>query len=772
MISKYLRLIRFSILLTCLLPLLVVLHGRVSMQMTFNYRFWLNVGGITAVVMASVVVLNLVLTRLYTVLEQMAAEQVRFVDEMPKHLIAPAIVFSAAASLFLELAVIRWHGCVWELFAFYKNFTLLSCFAGLGLGYALARQDRMPVVLTIPLLAFQMVALIALRHGLPSWAISSLRIMPFKEQLNMGLQVAATPGALAVVYFFLAVVMLTTALAFIPVGQLCGRLLNRTKQLRAYGLNLVGSIVGVGLMLGVSFLWTPPIVWFALNFAILLCFQTYGRKAVLIGGLSALAALIALAWPVSFLWEQVYSPYQLLERGRNPYGEAIIRAAGHYYQRLTDLSTNAVASSTRRQWMAKYYELPYRLHDKLENVAILGAGAGNDIAAALRCGVRHVDAVEIDPAIQKLGEAYHPERPYSDPRVNHVINDARVFLRSVPKQYDLIVYGLLDSHTLLSHNSNVRLDSFVYTVEGIRNAHERLKNDGIISLSFGVLSDEIGRKIYLMMTDAFGGKPPLCVRTPYDGSAVIFAQSKNGDLKLKPELLSSTPFEDRSAYYANPKIRADISTDDWPFFYMPQRVFPVSYVWMVLVVLIISVFLFSYFLDTKPQFSQGGFFFLGAGFMLVETKAITELGLTFGNTWQVIGIVIAAILIMAFLANLAVATFGLSRPLLSYLLLLGSIGFGLYMARHGGATQTGPLTAVIVLTMPMLFSGIVFSTLLAGTPDVSGALSMNLLGAMVGGLVEFSSMYFGFQFLYLIALVFYGAALISSLLSRGSTTTT
>ena len=106
---------------------------------------------------------------------------------------------------------------------------------------------------------------------------------------------------------------------------------------------------------------------------------------------------------------------------------------------------------------------------------MVGAGTGNDVAAALRAGVKRVDAVEIDPAILCLGKLYHPEHPYADPRVDAVVNDARTFLRSTRNIYDLIVYGLLDSHTLLSHTSSVRLDSYVYTVEGLREARARLE---------------------------------------------------------------------------------------------------------------------------------------------------------------------------------------------------------------------------------------------------------------------------------------------------------
>ena len=81
-----------------------------------------------------------------------------------------------------------------------------------------------------------------------------------------------------------------------------------------------------------------------------------------------------------------------------------------------------------------YYDLPYRLHPGRNEVAIVGAGSGNDVAAALRSGAAHVDAVEIDPAILSAGRAYHPEHPYSDPRVSPILDDARSFFRNSNRQ--------------------------------------------------------------------------------------------------------------------------------------------------------------------------------------------------------------------------------------------------------------------------------------------------------------------------------------------------
>jgi SAM-dependent methyltransferase len=416
---------------------------------------------------------------------------------------------------------------------------------------------------------------------------------------------------------------------------------------------------------------------------------------------------------------------------------------------------------------AAYYELPYRVFGPPGKVAIVGAGTGNDVAAALRCGAEQVDAIEIDPVILRSGRYFHPEKPYQDPRVHCIVNDARTFLRNTNQRYDMVVYGLLDSHTLLSHASSVRLDSFVYTVEALKEARQRLKDGGVLSLSFCVLSPELGRKIYLMMQQAFGGRAPVCVRAGYDDS-VVYLQAKGHDLHVDAELLRQCGFEDATPIYGNQELRADVSTDDWPFFYMPQRIYPSSYIVMMALIAALSVAVTANFAGGKMSLGHAAFFFLGAGFMLVETKGITELGLTFGNTWHVIGVVICGILLMGFLANSVVRWVKFRRPWLLYALLVATLALGYVISRSGGLGSTlwGRIGTVAVLTAPMFASGLVFSSLLRSSRDVAGALASNLLGAMFGGILEYNSMYFGFRFLYLLAIGLYLAALLSSVIRR------
>jgi SAM-dependent methyltransferase len=728
-----------------------------------------------------------VLRRLEPLIDAGARRQAEFLHSIPDRYVGVAIFASAALSLFLELSIIRWQGTVFELFAFYKNFSLLACFAGLGLGYALGSRKLIPLFLAVPLLCWQFLLLLGLRYGLAANDRVSLKILPVSEQLNMGLPAVDTLFNGIQTYLLLALVFLLTALAFIPIGQLCGCLMEqrgeeKREKLSAYGLNLAGSVAGVLLIFVLSAFWTPPVVWFVVAFALLLVFHVWSPGPLLFGAVSVVVALIVIAWPADPGWQRIYSPYQLLEVGQDPQGLMIISAAGHYYQRVHDLarSNRNVDSDPRLASIRNYYELPYWLYGHAPAyVAVVGAGTGNDVAAALRNGAQKIDAIEIDPAILIEGKLGHPEHPYSNPRVHAVVNDARTFLRTTNQHYDMVVYGLLDSHTLLSHASSVRLDSFVYTVEGLREARHRLNPDGILSLSFSLMNPQLGHKIYLMLQDAFDGRVPVCVRADYDG-AVIFLEANNGQMVLPPALLQKTGVEDATSTFAAPAVLAgvsntgvsdniptDVSTDDWPFFYMPHRVYPVSYLIMAGLVLALSLFMFSRFMDGRPQLGSAPFFFLGAGFMLIETKAITELGLLFGNSWQVIGIAIIAILVMAFLANLAVMRYTIERSSITYLLLLFSLAVGWWIAHSGGLPSTGigRIGLAIVLTSPMFFSGILFSTWLRSRGAISGIMAMNLLGAMCGGLLEYNSMYFGFRFLYILAAGLYVAAILSELVA-------
>ena len=157
------------------------------------------------------------------------------------------------------------------------------------------------------------------------------------------------------------------------------------------------------------------------------------------------------------------------------------------------------------------------------------------------------------------------------------------------------------------------------------------------------------------------------------------------------------------------------------------------------------------------------FFVLGAGFMILETKAITQFALIWGSTWVVASATIASVLVMAALAHGWRAACTRIRPwvvgvpllgllLLAYLLPIGSIGFGSL------AAETAFYSALTF--SPVLLAGLLFSGSLKQTDNVAFAYGANLLGAMLGGVGEYLALITGYRgswsciaFCYLVAIL-------------------
>ena len=663
--------------------------------------------------------------------------------------------------LFAEIMLIRWHSSLFQVFAFFKNISLLACFLGLGLGLAL--KDRKQLLLPlVPLgLALQIIPLHLLQGTL---GLNS----PISEEHLMGLAGVTSYRELAYVLLFLSGIFLITAFTLVPIGQALAWAMDRLDPLRGYGLNLAGSLAGVLAFGFLSELWTPPAVWII----VLLLFLARlmgARRPLFLVSVPGLVVLAVLSYPLpDFLRfggrlgvpverQDLYTPYQIVSwsSAEKPLSLNVNHV---YYQRILDLSRTSASDVFGPDPATRHYNLPFRLHESAKSVLVMGAGTGNDVAAALRNGAESVDAVEIDPAILSLGRKFHPEHPYSDPRV-HVINgDARAFLRNSDRRYDLVLFGLLDSHTMLGANSQVRLDSFMYTVEAFRDAQAHLQPEGMVVLSFCVITRQLGGKLFRMLVEAFDGQSPLVFTSGYDIGTLFVS----GATSLIPNPGELAPL--RIKRYGEIYQKVDLSTDDWPFFYMPDRRYPLSSVALVACLVATALLAMRVALPGQSVLDWH-FFLLGTGFMLVETKGITELGLALGNTSRVLLTVIAGVLLMAYLANVLAARSPLSFRKVAYAGLAISLLAGYFFSpgRLALSQHLGVSASAILLVIPVLFSGLIFSISLREGGAVAGALASNLFGAIVGGLLEYNSMYFGFRALYLFALGIYALSALALL---------
>ncbi len=701
----------------------------------------------------------------------------------------PCVVALFAASLlglFLEVCLIRWHATEFRAAAYFKNVTLLACFLGLGLGFALAgrRRDYFPLtllLLTGHVIVFDLLSRLGvdsvIRHpqtpsGFWLWSVQPIETASWGQQL----------GPLAIFYGFFLSLLVTTALVFLPIGQLTGRLMAGFAPIRAYTINILGSIAGVLLFTAVSYLWLPPVCWFGIAAAVTLGLMQNSRRGLARSLPFGVALLVWLGvdWGSvtglrSANLQHIYSPYQHLELQPfhvvNPEGLRLHRgmavfANKSYHLRATDLSRRWIDSyGAQFPWTVEEaigYELPYVFCLRAKDVLVVGSGAGNDVAACLRNSGPdgRVDAVEIDPAIWIVGRRHHPEQPYLDPRVTVHIDDARHFLQRTSRQYDLIVFGLVDSHTLLSGLGNLRLENFLYTHQAFAEAKARLRPGGWMAVSFCTSpTNHVSLRIYKMLRDLFPEAPPRAFRIGADGGTLFVA---GGGTNAQPSLAERVSAAEVTSVYTamRPDEFPPEATDNWPFLYMSKREIPRSYLGLVVLLLLVAI------PWIRKVFGPGGtfdahFFFLGAAFLLVEVKGITELALVWGTTWVVNSVAIVAILVFVLLANLYVsfARPVRLRPYYVGLAVTLVVGFLLPVERvldYGW--HVAALVSAALLFSPLVFAGVIFATSLRSAPSVPAAFASNLMGAILGGCCEYAAMALGFRAMYVLAFALYAAS--------------
>jgi hypothetical protein len=166
------------------------------------------------------------------------------------------------------------------------------------------------------------------------------------------------------------------------------------------------------------------------------------------------------------------------------------------------------------------------------------------------------------------------------------------------------------------------------------------------------------------------------------------------------------------------------------------------------------------------------FMFLGAGFLLLETKSVTEYALLVGSTWVTNSLVFTVILAAILVVNLAVAR-GWMR--LSVPVLFGGLGLALVLqfvfpvslwAGSGGLGTAA--IAGLYLGIPILLASAIFATTFRVAVLGSAALASNLVGSVIGGVSEYSSLVVGLRTLSVVAFVMYGFAFISWRRSRSA----
>jgi spermidine synthase len=701
--------------------------------------------------------------------------------------------------LFLELASIRWFSAYVIFLQFFSNVTLMACFLGMSCG-CLAARSRRDWLGAFPLLALStVVAAIGVFAAYHYWTglvidvggqASPQEVFFGTEYRNPDVAQFVVPIELVAGFFFVMI-----ALMFVGLGQVLGRAFDAYPgRIAGYSLNVAGSLAGIAGFSLLSMLQAPPLVWFtvvAAGVAFLLR-EASGLTGPRTIALVALLAMVVLAGKIE---EQRggtlrWSPYYAVNHNESD-GGIFVNNIGH--QAMVKFEEQGSPYSLIHLLQSRAGGTPFR------DLVVIGAGSGNDLSHALRFGVEHIDAVEIDPVIQSIGRAHHPNRPYDDPRVQPHLDDGRHFLRTTDRKYDLAVYALVDSLILHSGYANIRLESYLFTREAFEDVRRALKPDGVFVTYNYFRQGWIVERAAAMAEEVFGCKPIVLhmpfreTMAPTDNAgfamviagcnpaiAAAFAEHaqfwlndlppKNMDVNgftLDPASLPESEREGWKKIAPSRMIAGDappeLATDDWPFLYLQGRLIPDLSLRSIALLGGLGLVLVWAFLPRGDERRRdlrldGRMFFLGAAFMLLETRAVVQLALLFGSTWAVNSMVFAAVLVLILLANVFVQRMPGTRLAPCYaglvVLILAGIAVPTGVFLDGGVLWRYVAPCALALG-PMFFSGILFARSFADVEDPDAAFGANIAGSVVGGLSEAVSMLVGFRFSLLLALAYY-----------------
>ncbi len=144
--------------------------------------------------------------------------------------------------------------------------------------------------------------------------------------------------------------------------------------------------------------------------------------------------------------------------------------------------------------------------------------------------------------------------------------------------------------------------------------------------------------------------------------------------------------------------------------------------------------------------------------MLVETKAVVTMALLFGSTWVVNSVVFLAVLLMILVANLWTLRYKPTKLWPYYAGLLVTLALNAIVPLDfflGMSRSIQVLGSCLLVFAPILFAAVIFAASFKRTNEPDRAFGVNIAGALLGGLAEYSSMLLGFQYLVLVAILFY-----------------
>jgi len=141
-----------------------------------------------------------------------------------------------------------------------------------------------------------------------------------------------------------------------------------------------------------------------------------------------------------------------------------------------------------------------------------------------------------------------------------------------------------------------------------------------------------------------------------------------------------------------------------------------------------------------------------------------QFALLFGTTWAVNAAVFAGVLLSVLAAIEVARRVTIRRPVLLYPVLLAALALA-WMVPQDALLDLSVvprfLAGVTIAFLPIFVANLLFAVRFKGSGSSTVAFGANLLGAMVGGALEYLALILGFNALLVVVALLYGLALLT-----------
>ena len=649
-------------------------------------------------------------------------------------------------AVFAELAIVRTFSITISGASYYANMILLATIFSYLIGFSKPRLAKYFPITTLFILIIYLIAIYFGQFHLIQtisdefiWTAVA-KSMRQKSELDIHL----------VVFCLMLSVIPFMFLIGAKVSSIFNILVNSKK---AYLLLSLGCFMGGSLFfLQNQFVSSLTSLYVILSILICLAILFEDIKGVFkIMFCSVLVLLVSFV--MSYSDKYLWSPYQKISLSSPNSGSYNVFSNDTYILNISARPSNAF----------DIHQVPFEAAlKKTDEVLILGSGGGTaDVRQALMRGSKHVTAVEIDPTFVELGKQIDTYKTYYSNRVSLVIDDARNYLNKTNQTFDFIYFPFLDSQVTVTNSNRFRLDSFLYTKEGLKQAYDKLNNNGVLFINFCSPTPWLKQRFFNILYSIDNN-----ARAYYRSNSgwMLYLLSKGRNVSISKDAYDLDLTDD---FKRIPSLT--IPTDDWPFLYNMGKNIPSDYLKLLIMTFLLFIALVSFVNPiTSSDFKYRIFainvyaFFSGAAFFFLQIRTISIYIPVFGATYKSQSVVIVATILASLIGSLLSYRFDnrINIKIVWSLLFISLIN--IFLAQYYFPPMaTGSFILKLIhfanYLMPVLIAGYIYLHYLSGysPAEVVNIQKYNLLGGVVGGLLEPTVVYFGFSVSLWIACVFY-----------------